>query len=158
MSSVASLTMCGIRTELLLLLPLCSHGEGSNKNEDANRRPNQGDRISHDVWHGGSSTCSEGLCLRLRSALIVTQSMVRGRACASSTVYCSMCGMSTELVLLLALCSHGEGLDKDEDASRGPIQGDRIAHAAWDGASSMCSGGLCLAAQRVHCDAEYCRR
>ena len=150
--------MRGISTEHLLFLALCSHGEGSNKNEDANRRPNQGDRISHAVWHGGSSTCSEGLCLRLRSALIVTQSMVGGRACASSTVYCSMCGMSTELLLLLALCSHGKGSNKKEDASPGPMQGDHVSHAAWDSASSMCSGGLCLAAHHVHCHAEYGRR
>ena len=81
-----------------------------------------------------------------------------GGACAASAASYPMRGMSTAHLLFLALCSHGEGSNKNEDASRGRVEGNVISHAAWDGASSMCSEGLCLAAQFVDCDAEYGRR
>ena len=130
-------------TELLLLLALCSHGEGSNKNEDASRGPMQGDHVCHAAWDGASSTFSEGLCLAAQRVHCDAE-YGRELACAASAASYPMRGMSTEHLLFLALCWHGEGSNKNEDASRGRIQGDAISHVAWDGTSSTCSEVLCL--------------
>ena len=140
MLSAAACPICRKSTELLLRLPLYLHGEGSNKHEDGSRGPIQGDRVSDAAWDGASSMCSGGMCLG-------TAQRVHYDAVSSMCVkrcILSMCGISTELLLRPPVWSHGQGSNKYEDASRGATQADRVSHAAWDGASSTSSGGLCL--------------